>query len=94
MKGHNIFIGACNVGSTRGNGFELIEKMSGQTSSTVIASDHPLSAGYTYDGSNYLNITAKIPQPAVVQNGYIISSNGSSFNNISNVTIDKSRGIS
>ena len=68
--------------------------MSGQTSSTVIASDHPLSAGYTYDGSNYLNITAKIPQPAVVQNGYIISSNGSSFNNISNVTIDKSKGIS
>ena len=94
LKGHNIFIGACNVGSTRGNGFELIEKMSGQTSSTVIASDHPLSAGYTYDGSNYLNITAKIPQPAVVQNGYIISSNGSSFNNISNVTIDKNRGIS
>ena len=94
LKGHNVFIDACNVGATRGNGFELIEKMSGQTSSTVIASDHPLSAGYTYDGSNYLNITATIPQPAVVQNGYIISSNGSSFNNITNVTIDKNRGIS
>lgn len=78
-----------------GNGYELVENMSKQTSSTVIAPDHPLPSGYTYDGSNYLNRSKVIfPYPAIEQNIYIISSRGSMFDLIRNVTIDKTKGIS
>ena len=95
LEGRQVFIGACNVGALGGNGYELVENMSKQTSSTVIAPDHPLLSGYTYDGSNYLNRSKVIfPYPAIEQNGYTISSRGSMFALIHNVTIDKTKGIS
>ena len=95
LEGRQVFIGACNVGTLYGNGYELVENMSKQTLSTVIAPDHPLLSGYIYDGSNYLNQPKVVfPFPAIEQNGYIISSRGSMFDQIRNVTIDKTKGLS
>ena len=95
LCGHFVFIGACNVGSIKGRGYELVENMARQTKSTVIASGHPLRAGYKYDGSNYLN---EMPIPYRMDseyqfNNYIISEKGDLFKPISNVTIDKDKGI-
>ena len=95
LSGHFVFIGACNVGNVSGRGYELVENMARQTSSTVIASGHPLRAGYKYDGSNYLN-EMPIPyrmDPEYQFNNYIISEKGDLFKPISNVTIDKDKGI-
>ena len=95
LCGHFVFIGACNVGNVYGRGYELVENMARQTSSTVIASGHPLRAGYKYDGSNYLNewsFPYKV-DPDVQLNNYIFSEKGGEFRTILDVTIDKDKGI-
>jgi len=53
LSDKTVFIGACHAGSGA-DGASLIERFSGQTSSTVIGSDHYVNAGYKYDGSGGL----------------------------------------
>ena len=96
LNNHNVFIGACDIGTLEGRGYELVENMAKQTSSLVVASDHPIRAGYKYDGSNYLNNDdIKIPfKPTSPQNEFIYSNRGEPFGFIKNVTIDKNKGMS
>ena len=96
LNNHNVFIGACDIGTLEGRGYELVENMAKQTSSLVVASDHPIRAGYKYDGSNYLNNDdIKIPfKPTSPQNEFMYSDRGEPFGFIKNVTIDKNKGMS
>ena len=96
LNNHNVFIGACDIGTLEGRGYELVENMAKQTSSLVVASDHPIRAGYKYDGSNYLNNDdIKIPfKPTSPQNEFMYSNRGEPFGFIKNVTIDKNKGMS
>ena len=96
LNNHNVFIGVCDIGTLEGRGYELVENMAKQTSSLVVASDHPIRAGYKYDGSNYLNNDdIKIPfKPTSPQNEFMYSNRGEPFGFIKNVTIDKNKGMS
>ena len=83
LVGHNIFIGACNIGSTK-SGESLLMSFAEQTKSSVIAAAHQVLGGYKYDGSMSLNPTF---------NNYKISMNGSPVRSIYDVRIDKNSGI-
>lgn len=95
LHGHDVFIGACNVGTVYGGGDLLITNMAQQTSSVVIASDHEVAGGYEYDGSYNLNRTfdRTLNHPDI-QNQYMISFYGNPFVMVNNVTIEKNSGIS
>jgi len=93
LESHTVFIGACSVGNIQGRGLEMISNMSEQTNSTVIAPDHPIKAGYAYDGSNNLNNANFHPPMLPMNNEFVISHKGD-LQTINNVTIDKDRGFS
>ncbi len=93
LKEKNVFIGACNIGTMYGTGYQIVENMAKQTSSTVIAPSHSVYAGYDYDGGYGLN-GMKVPYLALPNyDDYIISTKGSYAEPIKNVTIDKYNGI-
>ena len=93
LENHTVFIGACNVGKIQGRGWEMITGMAEQTNSIVIAPDHPVKAGYAYDGSNYLYNANFHPPLLSMDNEFAVSNNGS-LTFVTNVTIDKNRGFS
>ncbi len=93
LENHTVFIGACSVGNIQGRGLEMISNMAEQTNSTVIAPDHPIKAGYAYDGSNNLNNANFHPPMLPMNNEFAISHKGD-LQTINNVTIDKDRGFS
>ena len=97
LAGKNVFIGACSV-VVDGNlsGRNLIEKFSDQTGSTVTASDHPIIAGYSYDGKKGLNgPTSRMETIGNAlfgdnyANGFYTAKPEQSANKVYNVTIDK-----
>ena len=90
LQGHNVFIGACNVGASWGNGYELVEKIAEQTRSRVIAPSHKLWAGYKYDGTLGLNFE----EFGTINNDFMMSQWGQSVQFIKDVSIDKNYGIS
>jgi len=81
-----VFIGACNVGDLA-KGSELLEKMSSQTASTVIAPSHRVASGYKYDGTS-LNRSIRIPLSSLPNdNEFLLSKKGTSVEVIKNVHI-------
>lgn len=97
LEGRTVFVGACNVGDSYG--CFMIEGLAEQTSSTVVAACHKISAGYRYDGGDGLNYyEGEFPYimlPSVLKgNKYILSESGSESKSVRNVTIDKRAGIS
>ena len=88
LKDKQLFVGACNVGKNE----ILVNQIAEDTQSTVIAAQHKLPAGYEYDGSNYLNIIGESYIPTYSPAQYFVS-NGESSKIVTNVTIDKNRGI-
>lgn len=81
-----VFIGACNVGDLA-KGSELLEKMSSQTASTVIAPSHRVASGYKYDGTS-LNRSISIPLSSLPNdNEFLLSKKGTSVEVIKNVHI-------
>ena len=77
----------------------MVEGLAEQTSSTVVAACHKISAGYRYDGGDGLNYyEGEFPYimlPSVLKgNKYILSESGSESKSVRNVTIDKRAGIS
>ncbi len=93
LENHTVFIGACNVGKIEGRGWEMITSIAEQTNSIVIAPDHPVKAGYVYDGSNYLYNADFHPPMLPMDNTFVISHKGD-LQFITNVTIDKIKGFS
>ena len=97
LEGRTVFVGACNVGDSYG--CFMVEGLAEQTSSTVVAACHKISAGYRYDGGDGLNYyEGEFPYimlPSVLKgNKYILSESGSESKSVRNVTIDKRAGIS
>ena len=88
----DVFIGACRVGGLNGDGYGLIESFSKQTQSRVIAPKDRIRVGYSYDGSDYLNYTL-IDKNLVFSNQFSLSVQGHKTKDITNVTIDRNRGI-
>ena len=89
----DVFIGACRIGESSLGGTLLIENFSKQTLSRVIAPKHKIRAGYTYDGSDYLNYTIYSNNEMVYSNQFSMSIHGHESKTITNVSIDKNRGI-
>lgn len=83
-----IFIGACKTGFGL-EGSAITQKMSSDTHSTVITSQHRIWAGYKYDGSDNLNYYIDYYSGKA----YKMSINGRNVTNIYDVTIDKNKGI-
>jgi len=89
LKEKNLFIGACKVGLNK----ILVDQIADDTQSTVIAPQHRLPAGYRYDGSNSLNILGKSYIPTYSPAKYYVSSKGDASKTVTNVSIDKNKGI-
>lgn len=83
-----IFIGACKTGFGL-EGSAITQKMSSDTHSTVITSQHSIWPGYKYDGSDNLNYYIDYYSGKA----YKMSINGRNVTNIYDVTIDKNKGI-
>ena len=88
LEGKTIFIGACDVGKNK----VLVDQIAQDTGSLVIASEHKIPAGYSYDGSKNLNRKFNILESFNENNKFLIS-NGSTSQTITDVTIDKNLGI-
>ena len=88
LKGKTLFIGACNVG----NNVLLVNQIAEDTQSTVIAPKHKLPAGYQYNGSNYLNSIGEKYLPTFSPAQYYLS-NGIYNKTVTNVSIDKNKGV-
>jgi hypothetical protein len=82
-----VFIGACNVGEGF-TGSTFTQLMSLQTNSTVITSEQPIKAGYKYDGGPDL-----VPSSFQFYNHYKMSEKGLLPSEITDVKMDKNRGI-
>lgn len=82
-----VFIGACNVGEGF-TGSTFTQLMSLQTNSTVITSEQPIKAGYKYDGGPDL-----VPSSFQFYNHYKMSEKGLLPSKITDVKMDKNRGI-
>ena len=83
LEGTTVFIGACNVG----NGTPLVEQVTEQTGATIVAPNQQVPAGYKYDGSNGLT-----PSKCEGKGNFVVSK-GENISNVTNVTIDKDKGI-
>ncbi len=96
FDGKSIFIYACNV--TAGgdvNGIQLIENLSTQTNSIVVSSDHTVSAGYKFNGTDRLSrdeYGANIAPIAPKMNDFHIATPGQAATPIFNFAI-KSDGF-
>ena len=82
-----VFIGACNVGEGF-TGSTFTQLMPLQTNSTVITSEQPIKAGYKYDGGPDL-----VPSSFQFYNHYKMSEKGLLPSEITDVKMDKNRGI-
>lgn len=92
LNNKTVFIGACNVGDLA-KGSELLEKMSSQTASTVIAPSHRVASGYNYNGKS-LNRSIRVPLSSLPNdNEFLLSKKGTSVEVIKNVHISN-MGIS
>ena len=88
LKHKTVFINACNT-TLDTYGEAMIENFSIKTESTVIGSKHPILSGYKYDGSLNLNYHKPIPLKNINSNKYMISSEGSEAETITNLRMTK-----
>lgn len=84
LAGKTVFVGACNVGQ---NAF-LVQHIAEDTGALVIAAQHKIPAGFTYDGSNFLNQGPLIDP----QSSQYTKSDGINTSTRTNFTIDKNLG--
>ena len=88
LKHKTVFINACNT-TLDTYGEAMIENFSIKTESTVIGSKHPILSGYKYDGSLNLNYHKSIPLKNNNSNKYMISSEGTEAETITNLRMTK-----